>query len=57
MRMLTESNANFARGAYMKARWLDLIKPQKEETRTSEEVVEHMKNVLGSLEVKPDGRI
>lgn len=57
LRMVTESIANFARGTYMRARWSDLIKPQKEETRTGKEVVEHMKSVLGRLEVKQDGCI
>lgn len=55
--MVTESEAGFARGPYMKIRWADLIKPQKVETRTGEEIIGHMKNVIGKLEVTPDGPI
>ena len=57
LRMVTESEAGFARGPYMKIRWADLIKPQKVETRTGEEIIGHMKNVIGKLEVTPDGPI
>lgn len=46
LRIISENTAKYAGGSYQKARWVELIHPPKEETRTPEEVIEHMKNRL-----------
>lgn len=49
LRIIGENTAKFVSGNYIKLRFADAIKPQKEETRTSEEVIEHMKSVMGGI--------
>ncbi len=44
LRMICENTARYAGGGYPKARWADIIRPPKEETRTAEEVINHMKS-------------
>lgn len=46
LRMTTENTAKYAGGVYQKSRWFDLANPPKEETRTAEEIIEHMKKKL-----------
>lgn len=55
LRSISESTAKFAGGSYMAAKWADVTNPKPEETRTPEQVINH---VLGKLkEVSRDGRI
>ena len=49
LRIIGENTAKFVSGNFIKLRFADAIKPQKEETRTSEEVIEHMKSVMGGI--------
>lgn len=44
--MIGENTAKYAGGSYLKARWIDIIRPPKEETRTADEIIEHMKRKL-----------
>lgn len=48
IRVTCENTANMAKGSYLKARYADIVdpKPEQEETRTGEEVIEHMKKRL-----------
>lgn len=50
-KFLTENTSRFAGGHYLPKRYLDITTPQKEETRTGEDIKAHMKRVLGGLEV------
>lgn len=46
--MITENTANFARGSYIKKRFADILNPPPEDTRTGEEVIQHiMKKLRG----------
>lgn len=47
--MISESTARYAGGPYLAAKWADILNPPKEETRTPEEVVEHMKKRLKEI--------
>lgn len=46
LRIIGGNTAKYAGGSYPKARWIDIIHPPKEETRTAEEIIEHMKKKL-----------
>ena len=46
VRMISESTAKFAGGPYMTVKWADIIDPKPAETRTPEQVIDH---VLGRL--------
>lgn len=48
LKVLGENTARFAGGSYMK-RFIDLIMPAPKETRTGDEIVEHMKQKLAAL--------
>ena len=43
LRMLTENTAAFAGGHYMNRRFIELIAPAKEETRTEDEIIEQIR--------------
>jgi hypothetical protein len=43
LRMMTENTSRFSGGGYVKERYFDMIRPQKEETRTAKEIIEHLK--------------
>lgn len=45
LRMISENTAKPS-GVYMKARYIDIIKPKKEETRTANEIIDHIKKRL-----------
>lgn len=65
MRVITENTAGLSKqGKYITMRYMDIIKPQKEETqkdtRSAEEIIASIKSKLGRKEVKndePDGSI
>lgn len=46
LRIIGENTAKYAGGSYLKARWTDIINPPKEDTRTADEIIEHMKKRL-----------
>lgn len=46
LRRIDEHTTAFGGGKYMVQRWADQIKPQKPETRTPEEIIEHMKRKI-----------
>lgn len=46
LRVIGENTAKYAGGSYLKARWADIINPPKEDTRTADEIIEHMKKRL-----------
>lgn len=51
VRMISESSAKYAGGPYMALKWADVLNPKPVETRTPEQVIDH---VLGRLkEVSP----
>lgn len=49
LRIIGENIAKFGGGSYVKIRWIDLIHPKPEETRTANEIIEHMKKKLGEV--------
>lgn len=49
LRILTGNTSKMGGGSYMQKRFADVVLPQKVETRTGEEIKEHMKAVLGGL--------
>jgi len=49
IRTISESSAKFFGGPYITAKWLDIINPQPEETRTAEEVIDHVLRGLKKL--------
>lgn len=46
LRLIGENTAKYAGGSYTKDRWSDIINPPKEETRTADEIIDHMKKRL-----------
>lgn len=49
LRLITENTAKAYGGSYMKIRYSEMIVPQKEETRTADEVIWNLKNKLERL--------
>lgn len=49
LKFIAENTARYAGGGYMKARYEDLIHPKPEDTRTAEEIIEHMKKKLAQV--------
>lgn len=50
LRLMTENTAKMAHGgSYLKARYVEMLEPKKEETRTSEEVINDIKMKLERL--------
>lgn len=51
LRIIGENTARFGGGGYMKHRWGEVvdIANRPPETRTSDEIKEHMKDVLGNI--------
>ena len=49
LRVITENTAHIGGGMYLKQRWAEMLNPKPPETRTPEEIKEHMKNRLASL--------
>lgn len=50
LRHISENTAKSSGGSYMATKWKDIIAPEKEETRTAEEIIAHMKNRLKEVE-------
>lgn len=46
LRLTAENTAKYVGGAYISKRYADVIAPQKEEMRTGEEIIEHIRNKL-----------
>lgn len=46
LKIVAENTAKYAGGPYLKVRYADIVNPPKEETRTADEVIEHMKKKL-----------
>ena len=40
LKLIAENTANISRGQYMKSRYYDIIRPEKVDTRTGDEIVE-----------------
>lgn len=49
LRLISENTAKTVGGSYMKVRYLDLIDPKKEETRTANEVIDNIRNKLKGI--------
>ena len=49
LRLIAENSAKINGGSYIKARYIDLIEPAKEEKRTAEEIIDGMKEKLRRL--------
>ena len=48
LKIIGENTAKYAGGSYMKIRYLDIEEPRPKETRTSEEIIAHMKQKIAS---------
>jgi len=46
IRVLTENSAHLYGGTTLTKSFLEVIKPQKEETRTADEIIDHFKRGL-----------
>lgn len=57
LKAVAENTAKYAGGSYIKARYIELINPPPEETRTSEEIVAQMKEKLGRIGGESDKSI
>ena len=65
LRIITENTSGLSKqGKYITIKYMDMIKPQKEEspkdTRSAEEIIASIKSKLGQKEVKcdePDGSV
>lgn len=49
LKAVTENTAKYAGGGYIKARYIEIIDPPPEETRTGEEIIAQMKAKLGQI--------
>ena len=49
LKTVTENTAKYAGGGYIQTRYIDIIAPPPEETRTGEEIVAQMKRKLGQI--------
>lgn len=49
LKNINESIANAFAGRYMQIDYLDLLKPTKEETRTADEIIQHIKDGLDRI--------
>lgn len=49
LKTITETLQRVYGGASLNVRWIDLIDPKEEETRTGEEIIQHMKDKIKAL--------
>lgn len=49
LKAVAENTAKYAGGSYIKARYIEIISPPPEETRTGEEIIAQMKEKLGQI--------
>ena len=49
MKAVAENTAKYAGGGYIKTRYIEIIDPSPEETRTGEEIIAQMKAKLGQI--------
>jgi hypothetical protein len=49
LKCVAENTAKYGGGGYIKQRYADIIHPKPEETRTGDEIIEHMKEKLKRL--------
>jgi hypothetical protein len=49
LKVICENTARYAGGSCIEMRYIDLINPKPEDTRTGEEVIEHMKSKLRTI--------
>ena len=49
LKMIAENTAKAHGGSYLNSRFIDIIEPGKEETRTAEEVIDDLKEKLRRL--------
>lgn len=50
LQIMAENAAKMSGGKYMQRRYVEIIEPRKEETRSDKDVISHMKNVLKKLQ-------
>lgn len=49
LKAVVENTAKYAGGGYIKARYIEIIEPPPEETRTGKEIIAQMKAKLGQI--------
>ena len=49
LKAVAENTAKYAGSGYIKARYIEIIDPPPEETRTGEEIIAQMKAKLGQI--------
>lgn len=49
LRIITENTSKFAGGSYINVKFADIINPPPAETRTGDEIIEHMKAKLAQI--------
>lgn len=49
LRLIGENVAPLNRGAYIQTRFSDLMNPKPEETRTPEQIIDHMKDKIAGI--------
>ncbi len=55
LKAVAENTAKYAGGGYIKVRYIEIIDPPPEETRTGEEIIAQMKAKLGQIGGEPGG--
>ncbi len=53
LKAVAENTAKYAGGGYIKNRYIEIINPPPEETRTGEEIIAQMKAKLGQIGGEP----
>jgi len=54
LKVVAENTARYAGGEYIKTRYIEIIDPPPEETRTGEEIIAQIKAKLGRIGGEPD---
>ena len=55
LKAVAENTAKYAGGGYIKVRYIEIIDPPPEETRTGEEIIAQMKAKLSQIGGEPGG--
>ena len=55
LKAVAENTAQYAGGGHIKVRYIEIIDPPPEETRTGEEIIAQMKAKLGQIGGEPGG--
>lgn len=49
LRVMGENTAKYVGGGYIRKQWIDIVTPKKQDSRTGEEIIEHMKAKIARI--------